>query len=83
MERQDNHATPDMIRQLLRAKLAREDVAGVIRHLLARCPECLLATGHAAWADRLPPLVRLERRHPGWLRDRPSGKGWRGRRRLE
>ena len=52
MERKDIHATPDTIRQLLRAKLPREELAGVIRHLLARCPACLLAAGQAFWAER-------------------------------
>jgi hypothetical protein len=50
-----------MIRRFLRSELPAEESASLIRHLLARCPECLTASGQAAWIDRLPPLPALGR----------------------
>lgn len=55
------HATPETIRRFLRSELPAEEAAGVVRHLLARCPECLGVAGQAAWVDRLPPLPALGR----------------------
>lgn len=50
-----------MLRRFLRSDLPAEDSARLVRHLLARCPECLTAAGQAAWVDRLPPLPVLGR----------------------
>jgi hypothetical protein len=73
MNEQQPHATPETIRQLLRSALPSEETTQLVRHLLACCPECLLAAGQAAWVERSE-----VRRFWG---DRATGKGWRGRRR--
>src|SRR6185436_11023816 len=61
MDGQKSHATPETIRQFLRSKLPTEEAARLVRHLLARCPECLAVAGRLAWVDRLPPLPALGR----------------------
>jgi hypothetical protein len=58
---QETHASPETIRRFLRSELPAEESASLIRHLLARCPECATASGQAAWTDRLPPLPALGR----------------------
>jgi len=71
MNEQQSHATPETIRQLLRSTLPAEETARLVRHLLACCPECLLAAGQAAWVER----SRVRR---SW-EERGTGKGWRRR----
>lgn len=48
---QGPHASPDTIRQYLRSELPGGESTRLMRHLLARCPECLLAAGQAAWVE--------------------------------
>lgn len=52
------HASVDTVERFLRAEGSQDERAGLIRHLLARCPECLQATGEV-------PEARTLGVHPG------------------
>jgi hypothetical protein len=57
----EQHASPEAIRCFLRSELSSEEASELIRHLLARCPECLVAAGRLAWTSPRPPLPGLGR----------------------
>lgn len=58
---EQQHASPEAIRRLLRSELTARETSHLIRHLTARCPECLGAAGRVAWASPVPPLRALGR----------------------
>jgi len=41
----EQHASPKVIQRFLRSELSKEESSGLVRHLVARCPECLSAAG--------------------------------------
>jgi hypothetical protein len=55
----EQHASPEDIRRFLRSELSTEEASDLVRHLVARCPDCLSAAGRVAWASPVPPLPGL------------------------
>ena len=58
--RNSQHATAQTVDRFLRAEAMPEERIGLVRHLLARCPECLRTTGES----RADPAFGARRRGP-------------------
>ena len=50
----EQHASPEAIRRFLRSELPAGETSGLVRHLVARCPDCRSAAGRVAWAAAVP-----------------------------
>ena len=53
--RHQEHPDPRQLERFLCGQASRDEVRAIVRHLLARCPECLQLTRRIWWfGDRAP-----------------------------